>query len=445
MGASQSHVIEIPGGGSEGYHVLRVQPNSPGEKAGLEPFFDFIVMIGNTRLDRDNENLKEILKTNVEKPVKLMVFSSKTITCREVSLTPSTLWGGQGLLGVSIRFCTFENAHENVWHILETENSSPAHFAGLRAFTDYIIGADSISLAEQDDLFSLIEAHDGRPVKLFVYNSETDSCRDVVVTPNSAWGGDGLLGCGIGYGLLHRIPTDAREHSVSHEPRQEVPVQAQAAPTQVALPAQTQPVSASAVQLPQTQPTSQITQQTFSQNPALNNLPDLSNLGISPGLQNLANIDFSKPIVPTSSVTASSLNNLPNISNLNLGNMAGLPPLNLPNLNAQAPVQPNTTALPQTTTLPASSLATTSTLPGLGDLNLPSLPPGLQTTLNSTVATGSTFTTRLADDFEQYRRNWVNNWYQQPKSSRPTRHQRAKPAPFKLTQLKYDHHQRSDY
>merc|ERR1712157_101522 len=169
--------------------------------------------IGNTRLDRDNENLKEILKVNVEKPIKLMVFSSKTITCREVMLTPSTLWGGQGLLGVSIRFCTFENAHENVWHILEVENSSPAHFAGLRSFTDYIIGADSISLAEQDDLFSLVEAHDGRPLKLFVYNSETDSCRDVVVTPNSAWGGDGLLGCGIGYGLLHRIPTDGRDHT----------------------------------------------------------------------------------------------------------------------------------------------------------------------------------------------------------------------------------------
>ena len=109
---------------------------------------------------------------------------------------------------MSIRFCTFETAHENVWHILDVENGSPAHLAGLRAFSDYIIGADSISLAEQDDLFSLVEAHDGRPLKLFVYNCDTDSCRDVVVTPNSAWGGHGLLGCGIGYGYLHRIPTN---------------------------------------------------------------------------------------------------------------------------------------------------------------------------------------------------------------------------------------------
>lgn len=27
-------------------------------------------------------------------------------------------WGGQGLLGVSIRFCSFEGANENVWHVL---------------------------------------------------------------------------------------------------------------------------------------------------------------------------------------------------------------------------------------------------------------------------------------------------------------------------------------
>ncbi len=32
------------------YLYLQVQENSPGHKAGLEAFFDFIVAIGNTRL-----------------------------------------------------------------------------------------------------------------------------------------------------------------------------------------------------------------------------------------------------------------------------------------------------------------------------------------------------------------------------------------------------------
>jgi len=205
MGGSQS--VEVPGGGTEGYHVLRVQENSPGAKAGLEAFFDFIVAIGKTRLDADDDTLKDLLKANVEKEISVTVYSSKTQTVREVFLTPSTLWGGQGLLGVSIRFCSFEGANENVWHILDVQTNSPAEQAGLRGHTDYIIGADSV-LHESEDLFTLIEAHEGRPLKLYVYNTETDHCREVSITPNGAWGGEGSIGCGIGYGYLHRIPVD---------------------------------------------------------------------------------------------------------------------------------------------------------------------------------------------------------------------------------------------
>lgn len=203
MGGAQSNAV--PGGGTEGYHVLRVQENSPGYYAGLEAFFDFIVAIGETRLDKDNDTLKELLKQNVERPIEMTVYSSKTQECRKVTITPSTMWGGQGLLGVSIRFCSFEGASENVWHILDVNPNSPASLAGFRPYTDYIIGADSV-LHESEDLFTLIEAHEGKPLKLYMYNSETDSCREVSITPNSAWGGEGSLGCGIGYGYLHRIP-----------------------------------------------------------------------------------------------------------------------------------------------------------------------------------------------------------------------------------------------
>ncbi len=176
MGGSQS--VEVPGGGTEGYHVLRVQDNSPGSRAGLEAFFDFIVAVGKTRLDQDNDTLKDLLRANAEKEVSLTVYSSKTQTVRECFLTPSANWGGQGLLGISIRFCSFEGASENVWHILDVREGSPAAAAGLRAYTDYIIGADSV-LHESEDLFTLIETHEGRPLKLYVYNTETDHCREV--------------------------------------------------------------------------------------------------------------------------------------------------------------------------------------------------------------------------------------------------------------------------
>lgn len=101
------------------------------------------------------------------------------------------------------------------------EPNSPAALAGLRPHTDYIIGADTVmnevsevtvslllrhplfnimcplcffsfsSFLQSEDLFSLIESHEGKGLKLYVYNTDTDNCREVVITPNSAWGGDG--------------------------------------------------------------------------------------------------------------------------------------------------------------------------------------------------------------------------------------------------------------
>ncbi|XP_050294799.1 Golgi reassembly-stacking protein 2 [Anthonomus grandis grandis] len=203
MGNSES--VEVPGGGTEGYHILKVQPDSPGAKAGLQPFFDFIISINGVRLDKDDGRLKDILKAGVGKSLPVALYSWKTQTVRSVMVQPSDSWGGQGLLGISIKFCSFETTKDNVWHILEVQPNSPADLAGLKAFSDYIVGSDSI-LHESDDLYNLIENHDGNPLKLYVYNCDSDNCREVTITPNSRWGGEGLLGCGIGYGYLHRIP-----------------------------------------------------------------------------------------------------------------------------------------------------------------------------------------------------------------------------------------------
>ncbi|XP_023277642.1 Golgi reassembly-stacking protein 1-like isoform X2 [Seriola lalandi dorsalis] len=205
MGLSQSS--EVSEGGTYGYHVHGVQPNSPAEQAGLQPFFDFILSLDNKRLNEENELLKELLKANMERAVKMEVYSTKSTRVRELEVVPSNMWGGQGLLGASVRFCSYQGASENVWHVLDVEASSPAALAGLQPHNDYIVGADQV-LQDSEDFFSLVEVHEGKPLKLLVYNTQTDGCREVVVTPNGAWGGEGSLGCGIGYGYLHRIPAN---------------------------------------------------------------------------------------------------------------------------------------------------------------------------------------------------------------------------------------------
>ena len=72
----------------------------------------------------------------------------------------------------------------------------------------------SCCFLQPEDLFTLIESSENKQLKLYVYNYDLDTVREVLLTPNSAWGGEGSLGCGIGYGYLHRIPirtTDTKE------------------------------------------------------------------------------------------------------------------------------------------------------------------------------------------------------------------------------------------
>ncbi|XP_060939822.1 Golgi reassembly-stacking protein 2-like [Limanda limanda] len=414
MGGSQS--VEIPGGGSEGYHVLRVQENSPGHRAGLEPFFDFIVSINNTRLNKDNDTLKDLLKASVEKPVKMLVYSSKTLELRESTVTPSNLWGGQGLLGVSIRFCSFEGANENVWHVLEVEPNSPAALAGLRPHTDYIIGADTV-MNESEDLFSLIESHEGKGLKLYVYNTDTDNCREVVITPNTAWGGEGSLGCGIGYGYLHRIPTRPFEEGKKisfpgNNPSEPIsplkdgftevqlsavspPPAAPAVPTCIedalsglsistappTMPSELQTGLPTVPPLPSStspslSPLIPLNRAATSFNPATT-LPGLMSLPGLPPLPNLPNLNL--PLPDLSALSLAGTSTLPPPLGTTVPPMASFPPLNLPGLlpfpplstmlpsqlpQGLAPLLPTTTAAVKVTAAPAADFtASTEALP----------------------------------------------------------------------------------
>lgn len=94
--------------------------------------------------------------------------SSKSQTVRQTQIYPSQSWGGQGLLGVSIRFCSFDGANQNVWHILSVQPNSPAELAGLVANTDYVLGAESV-LQQADDLIALVQANIGKPLKVLAF------------------------------------------------------------------------------------------------------------------------------------------------------------------------------------------------------------------------------------------------------------------------------------
>lgn len=50
----------------------------------------------------------------------------------------------------------------------------------------------------------------GSELAIYVYNSQSDVVRCVSLVPRGDWGGEGVLGCNVGQGYLHRLPTGCR-------------------------------------------------------------------------------------------------------------------------------------------------------------------------------------------------------------------------------------------
>ncbi|KAF9221576.1 hypothetical protein BS17DRAFT_784983 [Gyrodon lividus] len=226
MGAGQSTNPQAQT--SHALHVLRVTPSSPASQTSIEPFFDFIVGYNDVdsfsgQNELDAVELEQIVEEHEERVLNLLVWSSKTRETRVVPIVPSRAWAlaqqatlpledsvvppQPSLLGLSMRMCEFEFAADNVWHVLEVMEGSPAESAGLVPYGDWIIGWFGGVLAAENDFYDVVEAHIDKPLRVYVYSYDFDNLREVVLVPNRHWGGEGLLGCVFGFGYLHRIPS----------------------------------------------------------------------------------------------------------------------------------------------------------------------------------------------------------------------------------------------
>ena len=84
--------------------------------------------------------------------------------------------------------------------------NSPADTAGLLPYGDYIVGTPEGHVHGEAGLGELVEDYISRQLRLFVYNQEYGITRLVTITPSRSWGGEGALGCVLGFGALHRLP-----------------------------------------------------------------------------------------------------------------------------------------------------------------------------------------------------------------------------------------------
>lgn len=113
-------------------------------------------------------------------------------------------------LGLTLQWTALSSV-ANIWHILDVPGNSPADVAGLLPYSDYILGTPEGVLHGESGLGELVEDHIGRPLRLYVYNNEYDVTREITIHPSRDWGGEGALGCVLGYGALHRLPAPLSE------------------------------------------------------------------------------------------------------------------------------------------------------------------------------------------------------------------------------------------
>ncbi|KZF22370.1 hypothetical protein L228DRAFT_151380 [Xylona heveae TC161] len=174
----------------------------------IEPWFDFIVGINGRQIDDSSPHLFATEVRNCAgNSVTLGIWSAKGQRIREIHIPISP---EEPSLGLTLQWNSLSTT-EDIWHILDVIPNSPADHAGLLPYGDYIIGTPEGIVKGEAGLGELVEDHLSRPLRLHVYNHEYNVTRLVTITPSRHWGGEGALGCVLGYGALHRLPAPLTE------------------------------------------------------------------------------------------------------------------------------------------------------------------------------------------------------------------------------------------
>ena len=79
MGSSSSK-------GAGGFRIFSVIPSSPGDVAGLEVFFDFVVEVNGVVVESDKQSFFSMVKDFEGKRVKLTVYNCRSHSLRGMSI-----------------------------------------------------------------------------------------------------------------------------------------------------------------------------------------------------------------------------------------------------------------------------------------------------------------------------------------------------------------------
>lgn len=206
-----------------GLRVLKVLPESPCFKAGIEPFLDFIIsiIVDNREIkfiSIDSLDEKEtlnyffkIVSENQNKLIGMTIFNIYFQKQREIQITPTRNWpNSESLLGIFVRKEEFTSALSRTFKVLKVLENSPAASSGLIELEDYVLGLSYFKYRNVSEFKNILNS----PVPLdsqenlkevCVFNNKSRKIRFVVLKPKKEWGGHGILGCEFGYGSVNNL------------------------------------------------------------------------------------------------------------------------------------------------------------------------------------------------------------------------------------------------
>lgn len=194
-----------------GFRVIRVEPGSPLEEAGLQSYLDMLLSANGVRLVSE-DRLAAIISKSENCPILLRVFNVLTRKTRDATVVPRQ-WGGSGLLGGSVRFEEWSGEEDLGVRVLGILPDSPAAACGLQPLYDFILGSDEVTITCADQLSALALKTEGS-LSLYVFNAEQRRIRRVSLTLTAG----SPLGLDVGQGALHTLERVLGSNFSSQQP-----------------------------------------------------------------------------------------------------------------------------------------------------------------------------------------------------------------------------------
>lgn len=190
---------------------MKVFRGSAAARCGLRAFEDFVLGIRGVPINDDDAALAGLLQANEGTDVRLEVYNVIDMCARTVTLRPAK-WNGPGLLGAAVRYegVSEAAAGTGTQHVVDLIPGSPADAAGLVPDSDYIVGSPAQAFKSSGEFNALIAdcLEKNTAASVMVYSTATSRVRNVELRPQEGWGGEGVLGCELATGLLHKIRRD---------------------------------------------------------------------------------------------------------------------------------------------------------------------------------------------------------------------------------------------